>query len=224
MRKNKSPKFYAVRVGRTPGIYTVWETCWDQVRGYPGAQYKAFPTQELAEAYVQDGASSSLVQSMDFSPENDSDAANPSVAIWVDGACIQHEDGSMKFGWAFVVVEEDDERARGSGNDIPQEARKHRNVAGEICAVLQALSWCKAHGIRAATIYYDYQGLASWVDGSWKTNTPWTRQYAQAVWDSGLTLKWKKVRAHSGEPYNELADQLAKKAAQGEGVNGGMGS
>ena len=80
--------------------------------------------------------------------------------------------------------------------------------------VLQALEWCRERGITAATIHFDYQGLASWVDGAWKTTTPFTRAYAERVRAMGMTLTWHKVRAHSGATYNELADQLAREAAQ----------
>src|SRR6476620_6410938 len=44
--------FYAVRVGRQPGIYTSWPECEQQVRGHPGAQYKKFPLYELAADFV----------------------------------------------------------------------------------------------------------------------------------------------------------------------------
>ena len=46
-------KFYAVRVGKTPGIYDNWDTCKEMVHGFPGAQYKSFPTKEEAEAYLK---------------------------------------------------------------------------------------------------------------------------------------------------------------------------
>ena len=32
-------KYYAVRVGRTPGIYLNWDDCKRQVEGYKGAKY-----------------------------------------------------------------------------------------------------------------------------------------------------------------------------------------
>lgn len=35
-------KFYAVKKGRTPGIFRSWEEAEKQVKGFPGAEYKAF--------------------------------------------------------------------------------------------------------------------------------------------------------------------------------------
>jgi len=69
--------FYAVRVGKRPGIYTTWshfisfilgaplltvvirEDCREQVDGYPCATYKKMRTVEEAEAWMRRGASQS---------------------------------------------------------------------------------------------------------------------------------------------------------------------
>ena len=42
-------KFYAVRKGKKPGIYMSWDICKQQTDGFPGAEFKSFPTREAAE-------------------------------------------------------------------------------------------------------------------------------------------------------------------------------
>ena len=37
-------KFYAVKKGRQTGIFLTWAQCQEQVKGYPGAIFKSFPT------------------------------------------------------------------------------------------------------------------------------------------------------------------------------------
>lgn len=37
------PKFYAVQSGHTPGVYTNWKDCLDQIRGFKGAKCKPLP-------------------------------------------------------------------------------------------------------------------------------------------------------------------------------------
>src|SRR5436309_1582182 len=54
MAKTKQ-KFYAVRKGRTPGIYLTWEDCSQQVTGVAGAIYKAFETRAEAERFLAGG-------------------------------------------------------------------------------------------------------------------------------------------------------------------------
>lgn len=45
-------KYYAVKIGLKPGIYTNWNDCSLAVKGYPGAKYKGFTTLEEAEDYI----------------------------------------------------------------------------------------------------------------------------------------------------------------------------
>ena len=51
MSKN-SPKFYAVKVGKTPGIYETWAEANEQIDGFPGALHKSFTSKEDAELYM----------------------------------------------------------------------------------------------------------------------------------------------------------------------------
>lgn len=48
-------KYYAVRKGHHPGIYRTWPETQQQVSGFPGAQYKSFPTEAAARAFMQTG-------------------------------------------------------------------------------------------------------------------------------------------------------------------------
>jgi ribonuclease HI len=202
-------KFYAVREGHSPGVYLTWEACEAQVKGYPNAKFKSFRTKKEAEAFVKGEVNS------DSGPPQTDSLSNPElVHIWVDGSCVTGENGTLRLGWAYLVIREGKEIHRASGNEIPIDAHRHRNVAGEIMAVLQAMIWCQEHGFEAAKFYYDYQGLESWADGSWRTNTPFTQAYAKKIKESGMRLTWEKVLAHSGEPNNEIVDQLARSAAQ----------
>ena len=49
MSKAKN-KYYVVWRGRLTGIFDSWDECRKQTEGYEGAQYKGYPTLELAEA------------------------------------------------------------------------------------------------------------------------------------------------------------------------------
>lgn len=63
-------------------------------------------------------------------------------------------------------------------------------------------------------IYHDYQGIASWCLGEWKTNKEGTRQYKEyydSVKDS-IEIVFCKVKGHSGDTWKHLADELAKQS------------
>lgn len=48
-----SSKYYAVAVGKTPGVYRSWIECQEQTKGVSKAVYKSFATESEALAFVQ---------------------------------------------------------------------------------------------------------------------------------------------------------------------------
>lgn len=52
----KQKKVYAVRKGRKSGLFYSWPVCQEQIKGYSGAEYKSFPTEEEAKKYLAGGA------------------------------------------------------------------------------------------------------------------------------------------------------------------------
>lgn len=45
-------KYYAVKVGKVPGIYMSWPECQAQTKGFSGAIFKSFPNREEAAKYI----------------------------------------------------------------------------------------------------------------------------------------------------------------------------
>lgn len=62
-RDSKAPqlKFYAVRVGKAPGIYHSWPDCLEQVKGFPKAVFKSFTSLTDAESFLSNNESVSAV-------------------------------------------------------------------------------------------------------------------------------------------------------------------
>lgn len=46
------PKFYAVAIGREPGIYSTWDEAQKQVNGFPGNLHKSFMYLKEAEQFM----------------------------------------------------------------------------------------------------------------------------------------------------------------------------
>lgn len=91
-----------------------------------------------------------------------------------------------------------------------------RNVAGEIEGVLYVLRLAfDKLGIRAITIFHDYDGLEKWVSGEWKCKNKYSKKYVQDVKkfiSLGMEIYFEHVKGHSGNQDNEIADRLAKEA------------
>jgi ribonuclease HI len=206
-------KFYAVRRGRSTGVFESWDACRKQVHKFPGAEYKAFPTREEAFSFL-----SRAEKPLNKTKETSALSSDSQIAIWVDGSCFPQADGSLRIGWGLLVKRDNEEVYRAKGNDIPPEAHRHRNVAGEIFGILKALEWCQAQGITEVALNFDYQGLESWATGVWRAKFPFTQHYSRTVKASNITIHWIKVKAHSGNPENEIVDQLAKEGAMNQKV------
>ncbi len=94
----------------------------------------------------------------------------------------------------------------------------HRNVSGEIYAVMYAVFYASKKGINKLRIFHDYSGLAHWVSGEWKTKTELTKLYKAFVeyYMNYVDIEFVKVQAHKGNKLNNLADKLAKQSLEGK--------
>jgi ribonuclease HI len=207
-------KVYAVKKGRTPGIYHSWRQCKAMVDGYPGAVYKSFATVADAEAFVHgtvqpEGTvhtekSTGIQQGLEHTEEL------PAVYAFVDGS---FNSAQKCYGYGgFLVHDGVREVLTGSGDD-PEMVSMH-NVAGEVLGSMAAIRKALELGLPELTIYYDYMGIEMWAKGLWKRNKKGTIAYYDYVnsVQSQIALNFVKVKGHSGVEGNEEADRLAKEA------------
>lgn len=197
-------KYYAVREGREKGIFDTWSECENRVKGFAGAEFKSFPTLEEAKEYLcKKDVKEELVQS--------------EVYAYVDGSF----NDKAKITGGGGVLYWNGEEFPFALKTIQKELTEMRNVGGEILGVIAAINTVKeivhSHiltakemGLDKIRIYHDYQGISSWVDGSWQTNKTATKAYKEFVQNSGLDISFTKVAAHTGNEGNEIADIIAK--------------
>jgi len=154
-------KYYVVWKGRKTGIFTSWAECEKQVKGFVGAQYKAFGSSHEAEVaflskyddYKGKPASHGkwkLAESQPILP-----------SICVDAAC---SGSTGKVEYRGVTT--------GTGEQIfrvgPYE--QGTNNVGEFLAIVHALTWQFKHNSHTP-IYSDSENAIAWVmNGECKTN------------------------------------------------------
>ena len=189
-------KYYAVRKGTVTGIFRTWEECKKNVHGYSSAEYKSFKTLEEAEAYMKGGTSTEEVT--DTVPVYVDGSYNVATKEYACGVVLFHDGRTETFSKRFA----DPDRA------------EMRNVAGEIEGSMCAMNYCLEHDIRELTIYYDYAGVEHWCTGAWKANKEGTRAYRDYYEkvSQRVRIHFVKVKGHSGDKYNDMADKLAKQA------------
>lgn len=193
-------KYYAVKTGKKTGIFTSWEACRASVHGYPCAVYKSFKTREEALIYLGKN---------DF-VEKDGLKEESRVRIYVDGS---YNSATKEFSYGMVVLNGDQQECF-CRRFQDQELALMRNVAGEIRGAQAAMQYALDRKIPAIDIYHDYEGIARWCLGEWKTNREGTRAYKEFFDRAAaqVDIRFVKVAGHSGDKYNDMADELAKKA------------
>lgn len=93
---------------------------------------------------------------------------------------------------------------------------KSKNVSGEIKGSIKAIQYALENNYKYVEIYYDYYGISKWASGEWKRNNNMTKKYHEYVNDAKKTIniKFIKVKSHSNDKYNDLADKLARQVLE----------
>ena len=120
--------------------------------------------------------------------------------------------GNYSFG--LVAVENGEVIHKDNGKGFDDEAIALRNISGEVLGAQKAVEFALDKGYKEVTIAYDYQGVESWAIGAWKRNNRITQNYNKFMQEKMklINIKFKKIKGHSGDKYNDIADMLAKEA------------
>lgn len=187
-------KYYAVKKGVKPGIYTTWDAAKENVDGFPNACYKAFTNEKDALCFLND---------------TPSPLADTPIA-YVDGS-YKESTNEYSFGAVLIMHQKEITFKKSFPAD---DLSKMRNVAGEIKGAAFIINYCYNHNIEKITIYHDYVGISKWYLGEWKANEVGTKKYQAFAHEMNNKIKvtFVKVKGHSNDKYNDMADRLAKDA------------
>ncbi len=197
-------KYYAVKKGNRQGIFPTWAECQEATKGFSGPEFKAFESEEAAQAYLNDE---------DIALKND---IIPRLQL---GKVVAYTDGSFDetrkaYGAGVCIFAPDNISVELSNRGTNEKYIDLRNIAGEIIAVLNAIDWAWKNGYEAISIFHDYEGISKWATGEWQTNKTLTKYYKQYIDDKNgiIQIEFVKVSGHSNNRYNDRADKLAKGA------------
>jgi ribonuclease HI len=226
-------KFYAVAVGRAPGIYTRWfgeGGAEKLVRGYPGAVYKSFLTIEEARQFLKENKGKKRTvrksapkrpSSQRQSPSNASSTQAPGpdqVIIYTDGGAL---DNPGPGGYGVVIIDGERQQELSGGYRLTTNNRM------ELLACIVGLRALKKS--RKVILYSDSSYVVNgitkgWAKG-WKAKG-WIKSNGEPalnpdLWEELLDqsarhrVEFRWVKGHAGIAGNERCDQLATQAASG---------
>ena len=185
-------------------VVGTWEECKSLVLGVSGVRHKSFSSHE------------ELVEWFDTLNKNSKEPPKCKLEIYVDGSF--EESVSEHAAWGWIAVQNDVAIAQNNGlTKIPA---KSRNIDGELAAVMRAVTWWKNnYPDESACIFYDFQGIAAWLNGEWQTKSEVAKLYCQFMkpFMESKKLFFKKVVGHSGDKWNEEVDQLTYAAFYPQG-------
>lgn len=218
-------KFYAVKIGRIPGIYNTWSEAEEQVKGFSGAVYKSFLDEESAHRYISSEIDAlsrkSSKQLSDINEEIQEEIkklTDGEVISFVDGSHSLDADGKEKYSFGAVIITNESEDSLYKAF-VNRDYMGFRNIAGEIEAVRQVISWAIDNKKTKIKVFYDYEGIEKWATKEWKAKIRLSQEYSKFFDEKSKLIKieFQHVKAHSGVSYNEKADELAKKALLAQG-------
>ncbi len=131
-----------------------------------------------------------------------------SYQIYVDGSYI-----NGKIGYGIVILKNEELIEELNGQIRDPLANSSRQVGGEIIAVQKALEWCEKEEVAEVDLFYDFSNVKKWATGEYRTKIPLTKRYKEFIDGIKTRVNWNKVKAHSGDKWNERADRLAKEGA-----------
>jgi ribonuclease HI len=134
------------------------------------------------------------------------------IVIYTDGACSGNPG---KGGWGAILMFKEHEKKISGG------LKETTNNQMEIRAVIEALKSIKKPSeiIINTDSKYVMDGITKWING-WKKNG-WRTAERKPVKNSELwqeldeevgkhRIEWRWVKGHSGNKYNDIADELAR--------------
>ena len=152
-------KWYVVWVGTEPGICDSWAECESRVKGYDGARYKSFKTQEEATMAFRNGFDDGeTLRAIARGPrERINYEAIPEIvrdSIAVDGACSGNP-GMMEYRGVDVTT----------GAELFHEGpfADATNNIGEFLALVHALALFHNSGNGHTAIYSDSRTALAWL-------------------------------------------------------------
>jgi ribonuclease HI len=146
------------------------------------------------------------------------------IEIYTDGSCLGNPGPG---GWGAVILEEKEKKKISGGEKLTTNNRM------ELTATIKALEFCDTQegnqsSLKHIKIYTDSNyvkdGITIWINNweknSWKTadkknvkNVDLWKKLKELT--KSRQIEWIWVKGHSDNPFNDLADKLAKEATPG---------
>ena len=195
---------YAVRKGFNTGIFQTWEECEKQVKGFKGAEFKGFSGIQDARQYLN-----SKVDGKKEREKLQCQISKDAVQIYVDGS-FNLDKKIAAYG--LVIVKKDKAFLKDFSAYPYVDVTDSHNVGAELIGAKRAVELSLANDFKKLVIHYDYMGIEKFATGAWRAKTPQTLEYQMFMqrYMQLVDISFVKIKSHSGNKFNDMADRLAR--------------
>lgn len=188
-------KYYAIKADNFKKIVESWPECQEIIKTLKSPKFKSFSFKEEAEAFLEDKEYSDGVKG---------------VKAYIDGS---YDEKTNRYGFGGVLIIDGKEFKYKKGFDA-DEYSSLRNIAGEIKGAGFIINYCIKEGIKELHIFYDYLGIEKWYTGEWNANSSIAIKYQEFAKTAKekINVIFHKVKSHTNNKYNDMADILAKES------------
>ncbi len=182
-------------------VYT-WAECLKYVKGVKGAKYKSFEDMSAAKQFLEEG-SKLLKKGVDEYP-------NDCLHIYVDGS---YDISTKRYAYGLVAVRDNVVEYIDSSASEDSSQSNIRQIAGELEAAVKGVEYALSKEDKKVVIFHDYEGIAHHATGFWERREESSVKYynkMNELINLGIEVIFVKVDSHTGELFNELADEKCK--------------
>lgn len=147
-------KVYAVKKGKKTGLFYSWSECQESIKGYSGAEFKSFSTEQEAIAYLNgivEEKKSTIIKCKKDKECN----------VYVMG-CY---DTTTKLGGFGIIIESKNEKSSFYMTVVSEE--KGSAIYSELIGSLAALQLAKQMGFTVIRLYANIEGIVKWAEHEW---------------------------------------------------------
>ena len=183
-------------------IVNTWAECLKYVKGVKGAKYKSFESMKEANEF--------LYNSNDVLKKEDNNYPLDCMHIYVDGS---YNIATEQYSYGLVAMKGDVIQYVDGGIGTIDSSRNIRQIAGELNATVKGVEYAKKIGEKKVVIFHDYIGICYHATGFWERKEESSKRYyekMQSFINGGMEIIFVKVDSHTGDLFNELADEICK--------------
>ena len=183
-------------------IVNTWAECLKYVKGVKGAKYKSFESMEEANEF--------LYNSNDVLKKEDNNYPVDCLHIYVDGS---YNLAMEQYSYGLVAMKDNVIEYIDGGIGTNDSSRNIRQIAGELDATVKGVEYAKKIGEKKVVIFHDYIGICYHATGFWERKEESSKRYYEKMQNfinSGMEIIFVKVDSHTGDLFNELADEICK--------------